>query len=66
VSDEYTRVQSAAAFVRERIPAVPDMAIVLGSGLGDFADTVADAVVLPYETIPGWPKSGVIPDGTVI
>jgi purine-nucleoside phosphorylase len=60
VSDEYTRVQSAAAFVRARIPAVPDMAIVLGSGLGDFAGTVADAVVLPYETIPGWPKAGVV------
>jgi len=60
VSDEYTRVQEAAGFVRERIPAVPDLAIVLGSGLGDFADTVGDAVVLPYDTIPGWPKSVVI------
>ena len=58
--DEYTRVHAAAAFVRERIPAVPGMAIVLGSGLGDFANTVVDAVVLPYETIPGWPKSAVI------
>lgn len=60
MSDEYTRVQAAATFVRHRVPAVPEMGIVLGSGLGDFADTVADAVVLPYETIPGWPKSGVI------
>ena len=60
MSDQYTRVQAAAAFVRERIPAVPDMAIVLGSGLGDFAAAVAVAVVLPYETIPGWPTSGVI------
>ena len=60
MSDEYTRVQAAAAFVRGRIPAVPGLAVVLGSGLGDFATTVADPVVLPYETIPGWPKSGVI------
>lgn len=60
MSDEYTRVKAAADFVRARIPAVPDLAIVLGSGLGDFASTIADAVVLPYETIPGWPKSAVI------
>ncbi|MCX6552134.1 MAG: purine-nucleoside phosphorylase [Acidobacteria bacterium] len=60
MTDEYARVQEAAAFVGARVPTVPEMAIVLGSGLGDFAAHVADAVVLPYETIPGWPRPTVV------
>jgi purine-nucleoside phosphorylase len=60
VSDEYARVQAAAAFVRERIPAPPAIAIVLGSGLGDFASHVADAVEMPYDAVPGWPPATVI------
>ena len=60
MSDEYARVQAAAVFVRERIPAAPEMAIVLGSGLGDFASHVGDAIVMPYESIPGWPPARVI------
>ena len=60
MSDEYGRVQAAAAFVRERIPAAPGIAIVLGSGLGDFASRAADPVVLPYESVPGWPRATVI------
>lgn len=60
MTDEYSSVKAAAAFVRERVPATPDIAIVLGSGLGDFASHVADPVVIPYETIPGWPRSTVV------
>jgi purine-nucleoside phosphorylase len=39
---------------------VPELAVVLGSGLGEFADHVGDPVVLPYGSIPGWPVSGVV------
>jgi purine-nucleoside phosphorylase len=60
MTDEYSIVQAAAAFVRERVPATPDIAIVLGSGLGDFASRVAEPVVIPYEAIPGWPRSTVV------
>jgi purine-nucleoside phosphorylase len=60
MTDEYSNVQAAAAFVRERVPATPDIAIVLGSGLGDFASRVAEPVVIPYEAIPGWPRSTVV------
>jgi purine-nucleoside phosphorylase len=60
MTDEYTRVQAAAAFVRERIPLAPGIAIVLGSGLGDFASRVGGPVVLPYDTVPGWPPAAVI------
>jgi purine-nucleoside phosphorylase len=60
MSDEYTRVQTAAAFVRARVTAAPEIAIVLGSGLGDFASHVEGAAVLPYEQVPGWPPATVI------
>src|SRR5262249_20371666 len=43
-----------------RIRGVPDVAIVLGSGLGDFANTLTDAVAMPYDTLPNWPASRVI------
>src|SRR5262245_49629730 len=56
----YDQVREAADAVRARIPDVPRVAIVLGSGLGDFANGLADAVTLPYTTLPHWPASRVI------
>jgi purine-nucleoside phosphorylase len=53
-------VEEAAAAIRARCGTLPDTAIVLGSGLGDFADTLIDAVVTPYADIPHWPASGVV------
>jgi purine-nucleoside phosphorylase len=50
----------AASYIRERCGDVPDTAIVLGSGLGDFAETLEDAVVLPYAALPHWPASRVV------
>ena len=35
----------------------PRVAVVLGSGLGAFADTLENPVVTPYSDIPGWPRS---------
>ena len=57
---ELERVDEAAAAVRARCGDTPDVAIVLGSGLGDFADSLADAAVAPYETLPHWPQSRVV------
>jgi purine-nucleoside phosphorylase len=56
----YERVEEAAGVIRARGAAPPDVAIVLGSGLGDFADTLLDAVVMRYGEIPHWPDSKVI------
>ena len=39
------------------MPAPPAVAVVLGSGLGGFADELANAVEIPYREIPGWPRS---------
>jgi len=56
----YARVEEAAAAVRGRCGTLPGTAIVLGSGLGDFADTLLDAIATPYEELPHWPASRVI------
>jgi purine-nucleoside phosphorylase len=56
----FERVEEAAAAVRSRCGALPETAIVLGSGLGDFADTLTESVATPYEDLPHWPASNVI------
>jgi purine-nucleoside phosphorylase len=55
----FERVERAAASIRARCP-LPEAAIVLGSGLGDFADTLLDAIATPYGEIPHWPASQVV------
>jgi len=35
----------------------PRIAVVLGSGLGAFAEELEHAIVIPYEDIPGWPRA---------
>jgi purine-nucleoside phosphorylase len=56
----YEQVKEAAAFVRSAAPFVPEIAVVLGSGLGDFASGISGAVSMPYTSIPHWPASGVV------
>ncbi|HVR43986.1 MAG TPA: purine-nucleoside phosphorylase [Thermoanaerobaculia bacterium] len=53
------RIDRAAAFIRSKSPVRPAAGIILGSGLGRFADSVDDSVVIPYGEIPGAPVSGV-------
>ena len=51
----------AAEFIKERIGAqTPQLGIVLGSGLGALADSIEDAVVIPYSEIPHFPVSTAI------
>lgn len=56
----YEEVRAAADAIRARVSRVPRVAIVLGSGLGDFADTLGDRVSTPYEQLPHWPVSRVV------
>ena len=58
--DYYAAVSSAAEMLRGRLTPVPDVAVVLGSGLGDFADGLTGALSTPYSDIPNWPASAVI------
>jgi len=54
------KVDAAVAAVRERADGVPDVAVVLGSGLGDFANRLTGATAIPYGDLPNWPASSVI------
>jgi purine-nucleoside phosphorylase len=56
----FERVEEAAQSLRLRWGTLPETAIVLGSGLGDFADTLLDAIATPYGEIPHWPASQVV------
>lgn len=49
----------SANFIKDKISCTPDVAIILGSGLGDFADYLEDKVVIPYREIPNFPVSTV-------
>jgi purine-nucleoside phosphorylase len=52
--------EHAARIIRARVGDVnPRIALVLGSGLGAFADELSDAVSLPYEEVPGFARSTV-------
>jgi purine-nucleoside phosphorylase len=64
--DYHARVSRAAAFLRDRVAAKPDLAIVLGSGLGAFGERLADRVVIPYGDIPHWPVSNVVGHAGVV
>jgi purine-nucleoside phosphorylase len=60
--DEFTRAESAAIVIRMQLSqksnlGVPEIAIVLGSGLGGFADELQDSVAIPYGDIPNFPRS---------
>jgi len=56
----YDHVKEAADAIRARVTEVPRIAVVLGSGLGDFANSLGDAVMFPYDQLPHWPASNVI------
>jgi purine-nucleoside phosphorylase len=55
----YDRVAGAAKVIRERTSLRPEVAIVLGTGLGALAREIDAATVIPYDEIPGFPLSTV-------
>jgi purine-nucleoside phosphorylase len=53
------RIDEAAAFVRRQAKTAPELGIILGTGLGDFASSLESATVVPYADIPHFPHSTV-------
>jgi purine-nucleoside phosphorylase len=51
------RIAALVAAVRARSDLIPEVAIVLGSGLGGLADDLEDAVAIPFADLPGWPAA---------
>lgn len=56
VADEYERAEEAAQFIFSRTPLRPRIALVLGSGLGPFADEFTQPTKVPYAEIPHFPQ----------
>lgn len=54
---EKDRIAAAADWLRDRLPEAPQIALVLGSGLGGLAERIEDPVCLPYREVPGFPLS---------
>src|SRR5690349_24775952 len=55
--DQPTRLAALEAAVRARTSLVPEVGIVLGSGLGGLADDLEDPVAIPFAELPGWPAA---------
>lgn len=60
--DEYftlAEIDDIANIIKDRISTPPKVGIILGSGLGSLADSIQDAVVIPYSDLSPWPVSTV-------
>jgi purine-nucleoside phosphorylase len=55
----FDRAQVSARYIREKIASDVDIAVVLGSGLGTFAETLEKRVIIAYEEIPDFVRSTV-------
>jgi purine-nucleoside phosphorylase len=53
--DQPSRLDALEAAVRARSDLVPEVGIVLGSGLGGLADDLEDPTAVPFDELPGWP-----------
>ncbi len=55
--EQPARLAALEAAVRARTDLVPEVGIVLGSGLGGLADELVDPVAIPFADLPGWPAA---------
>ena len=55
----YDKYLESAEYIKSKINAEPDVAIILGSGLGSFAEQFDNPVIIPYNEIPNFPVSTV-------
>jgi purine-nucleoside phosphorylase len=55
--DQPARLTALETAVRARTALVPEVGIVLGSGLGSLADDLEDPVAIPFAELPGWPAA---------
>ena len=60
MNDQFTLAETAAQSVLQRTPLRPQIGLVLGSGLGGFADSLTDATRIPFADIPDFQRSTAI------
>ena len=58
-SDYYSKVVEASEYIRSQISDIPDVCLVLGSGLGPLTERVETISTIPYEEIPHFPRTTV-------
>jgi len=59
MSDLKKKIEETVRFIRKKAKLKPTVAVVLGSGLGKFAEELKESVSIPYEVIPNFPVSTV-------
>jgi purine-nucleoside phosphorylase len=57
MTDPLTLAESAAQSILQKIHLRPEIGLVLGSGLGSFADSITDSTKIPFHEIPAFPRS---------
>ncbi|HWY03545.1 MAG TPA: purine-nucleoside phosphorylase [Candidatus Acidoferrum sp.] len=57
MTEQFQLADAAAQFILTRTPLRPKIGLVLGSGLGAFADSLTEATRVPYAEIPTFPRS---------
>lgn len=55
----YDRVKESVDYIRSKVSMKPDVAFILGSGLGKIVDIMENKQTIPYKEIPGFPQSSV-------
>jgi purine-nucleoside phosphorylase len=60
MTDWFSQAEAAAHLIQARTSLRPRIGLVLGSGLGGFADSLSEAVRVPYTEIPSFPRSTAI------
>ena len=60
MTDQFTQADNAAQQILQRSRLQPKIGLVLGSGLGGFADSLSDGTAIPYSEIPSFPQSTAI------
>jgi purine-nucleoside phosphorylase len=60
MADIIERLDKTAHYLKNRIGYTPEIAVILGSGLGKLADYIEESVEIPYEEIPNFPRTTVV------
>ncbi|MCP4214646.1 MAG: purine-nucleoside phosphorylase [bacterium] len=55
----YDKIQETVGFIKDKCSLQPEVGVVLGSGLGEFAETLEDKTIIPYGEIPHFKKVSV-------
>ena len=54
---KYDQIQETTSYLTEKCPEKPELAIILGSGLGSLTDTLEDKLEIPYSDTPHFAMS---------